>query len=165
MNELIKNRRSVREFSGERVSDEVIMEVVRAAMQAPSAKNGQPWLIHIEKNPEVIRKMSEEFPNLKFGHNASFVLVFLMNLNAPIPVMAPQDMSACVTMALLEAEHQGLGACWGGTYPREERMNQARRVFNLYGENYVPFAIVPMGPVVNKDAYRFVDRFDEGKLV
>lgn len=163
MHNLIKERRSVREYTGEAIDDAIILEIVKAAMQAPSAKNQQPWLIHIEKNKDVILKMADEFPNLKFGKDASCVLVFLMKTDAS--VMAPQDMASCVTMALLEAENQKVGACWGGVYPRVERMDLVRKVFNLNDESYVPFALVPLGTLEKKDAYRFIDRFSEDKLI
>ena len=164
MNNLIKNRRSVRSFLDQDISDDVVLEIVKASMQAPSARNQRPWLIHIERDKKVIEKMSQEFTSLKFAHNASCVLVFLMKTDESISVMAPQDMASSVTMALLEAENNHVGACWGGVYPREERMNLAREVFNLKDKNYVPFAIVPLGLTEDKNYY-FVDRFEKERLI
>ena len=87
-----------------------------------------------------------------------------MKTDESISIMAPQDMASSVTLALLEAENQGVGACWGGVYPREERMNLAREVFNLKDSSYLPFAIVPLG-YPEGEAYYFVDRFSEDRLV
>ena len=164
MHKLIKNRRSVRKFIDKDLEDKKVLEIVKASFQAPSAKNQQPWLIHIEKDPLTIKKMSEVLPNLKFASNAKCVLVYLMMQNENITVMAPQDMASSVTMGLLEAHHQGVGACWGGIYPKEERMNIVRDVFNLHDTSYVPFAIVPLGyPEDNQ--YYYIKRFDKKRLI
>lgn len=164
MNKIIKERRSVRKFIDKEIPDDIIKEIVKASMQAPSARNQQPWLIHIEKDKDVIKKMADSFPTLKWGANASCVLVYLMKTDESISIMAPQDMASSVTLALLEAENQSVGACWGGVYPREERMNLAREVFNLKDSSYLPFAIVPLG-YPEGEAYYFVDRFSEDRLV
>lgn len=39
----IYSRRSVRSFTGEAVSHETLIKILRAAMAAPSAVNLQPW--------------------------------------------------------------------------------------------------------------------------
>ncbi|MBR1610730.1 MAG: nitroreductase family protein, partial [Methanobrevibacter sp.] len=40
---LIFERKSVRKFTGEEVSDELIENLLKAGMQAPSSCNSQPW--------------------------------------------------------------------------------------------------------------------------
>ncbi|MBA3073405.1 MAG: nitroreductase family protein, partial [Anaerolineae bacterium] len=39
----IFNRRSIRKFTKQEISDETIETLLRAAMAAPSAGNQQPW--------------------------------------------------------------------------------------------------------------------------
>ena len=39
----IFKRRSIRKYTGELVSDELVERLLRAAMAAPSAGNEQPW--------------------------------------------------------------------------------------------------------------------------
>ena len=41
--EAIMTRRSIRKYTGERVPAEVVEQILRAAMAAPSAANEQPW--------------------------------------------------------------------------------------------------------------------------
>lgn len=43
MIDAIKKRKSVRIFQNKKVEPEKIENILRAAMQAPSATNGQPW--------------------------------------------------------------------------------------------------------------------------
>ena len=41
--ELVKNRRSIRKFKTDPVSDEHIDKILEVARQAPSGLNSQPW--------------------------------------------------------------------------------------------------------------------------
>ena len=41
--EVIRGRRTIREFQGRPVSDEILMKLLEAARYAPSAGNQQPW--------------------------------------------------------------------------------------------------------------------------
>ncbi len=53
----IYRRRSVRKFTDEPISDEVIQQLIDAAIHAPSGKNLQNWHFVVVRNPVVIQKM------------------------------------------------------------------------------------------------------------
>ncbi len=55
--ELMKKRRTVREFSSEPVPDEVIYNCIEAAGTAPSGAHMQPWHFVVVKNPEIKRQI------------------------------------------------------------------------------------------------------------
>lgn len=52
-------RRSIREFSDEPISPEVIENLVKTACTAPSGANKQPWTFCIVSDPELKRKIRE----------------------------------------------------------------------------------------------------------
>ena len=54
------------------------------------------------------------------------------------------DCSAATQNILLAARALGLGSCWIGVYPREERMKNLREMLGL-PENVIPFSIVSIG--------------------
>lgn len=57
MNEILKNiitRRSVRKFSSDKISDEILEQIITAGLYAPSAMNTQPWQLTVLKNDEII---------------------------------------------------------------------------------------------------------------
>ena len=59
----LSERRSVRQFSSEPVSHELIENAIRAAGTAPSGANQQPWTFVVVRDPEVkkrIRTAAEE---------------------------------------------------------------------------------------------------------
>ncbi len=55
--EMLRKRRSVREFSDRPVSREVIEGIVRAATTAPSGANKQPWRFVAVSKPELKHKI------------------------------------------------------------------------------------------------------------
>ncbi|MCI0450925.1 MAG: nitroreductase family protein [Candidatus Latescibacteria bacterium] len=55
----VGTRRSVRHFSDESVPREAILDCIRAAGQAPSGANKQPWTFVLVSNPDVKRRIRE----------------------------------------------------------------------------------------------------------
>ena len=60
MNEVEKNiatRRSIRKYSDKEISDEDILKLLKAAMQAPGSRMGaEPWEFLVVRNKETILK-------------------------------------------------------------------------------------------------------------
>ncbi len=54
---VIQDRRSIREFTAEPVSDQDLDMILEAARQAPSGENAQPWRFIIVKDEETRKKM------------------------------------------------------------------------------------------------------------
>ena len=54
---IIQDRRSIREFTDEPVSDEDLDMILEAARQAPSGENAQPWRFIIVKDEAMRKKM------------------------------------------------------------------------------------------------------------
>lgn len=66
---VMKKRRTVREFSAEPVPDEVIWHCIEAAGTAPSGANKQPWHFVVVKDPErkkQIRLAAEQEEKLNY---------------------------------------------------------------------------------------------------
>ncbi|MBW2176533.1 MAG: nitroreductase family protein [Deltaproteobacteria bacterium] len=58
--ELLKTRRSIRQFEDREVSLETIREIIRESCLAPSAANRQPWKFIIVQNRNFIKRLSDE---------------------------------------------------------------------------------------------------------
>jgi len=54
---VIQDRRSVREFTAEPISDHELDMILEAARQAPSGENAQPWRFIVVKDETLRRKM------------------------------------------------------------------------------------------------------------
>lgn len=162
--EIINTRRSVRTFQTKEVEKEKIELMLRAAMQAPSARNQQPWHFLVISKRETLTKLSEISPYNKMLKEAPLAIILLIDKESIIsPGMHIQDMSAAMENMMLEARSLGLGTCWMGTYPREDRMGAVIEVFNL-PEKYEPFAICAIGYPKDADAFKFIDRYNASRV-
>ncbi len=55
---VIQDRRSIREWTEEPVSEEDIVKILEAGRQAPSGENAQPWRFIIIKDPATRKKLA-----------------------------------------------------------------------------------------------------------
>lgn len=163
--EIINNRRSIRTYSDKAITKDEIMGIIRASMQAPSARNQQPWEFLVVTDKEKLVKCSEELANTRMLKGAKAAIIYLTDKrNLITPMMYPQDLSAAIQNGLLYATSIKIGTCWCGIYPNEERMNKVREVFNINKEYLEPFAVVALGHPLNEGDFRYIDRFDERKV-
>lgn len=58
--EAIKSRRSIRRYTDEPVSRDMLEEVIQAGRYAPSAENRQPWRFIVVTDRDVIARLSRE---------------------------------------------------------------------------------------------------------
>lgn len=143
--EAIINRRSIRKFTQENVTTEDINILLRAAMQAPSACNEQPWHFVVVRNEQMRKSLANELPYSKMAAHAPVVIVVCSDLNQDkAKGFWVQDCSAAIENMLLAAYGRELGAVWCGIHPVQEREDIVRKLLNLPG-NIIPFALVPVG--------------------
>ena len=72
--ELMRRRRTVREFSPDPVSIEIIQNAIRVAGTSPSGANQQPWRYVVVGDPEIkqrIREAAEEEEKESYEHRMS----------------------------------------------------------------------------------------------
>ena len=56
--EVINTRRSIREYADKQVSDDDILKIIKAGMQAPGSRLGaEPWEFVIVKDKETLAKL------------------------------------------------------------------------------------------------------------
>lgn len=158
----IFQRRSIRRYTGEKVADEAVQKLLRAAMAAPSAHNQQPWELIVIRNKETFTRIMEIHPYSTPLKEADLAIVVCGNTAREIGKgYWVQDCSAATQNILLEAQHLGLGAVWLGVYPREDRVNGLKELLNL-PEGVIPLSIIAIGyPAEQKEP---ADRFYEAKV-
>ncbi len=121
----LMTRRSVRSYTDEMPSKEVIEEIVKAGMNAPSGKNRQSAIILAVTN-RMVRDTLSRLNSVVIGRDdfdpffgAPVVLVVL----ADSTVYTWKEDGALVMGNLLNAAHaKGLGCCW---------VHRAREVFMI----------------------------------
>ncbi len=152
--ELIFKRRSIRKYTGEKVSAEMVENLLKAAMAAPSACAKDPFRFIVMDDPAVRATIAELLPNGPFLKDAPLGIMVLGDLDAAHmnnESYLLQDCSAAVENILLAAEAQGLGACLLGVHPRQERIVKIREYFKL-PEHILPISIIAVGhPAEHKE--------------
>ncbi|MBQ6789929.1 MAG: nitroreductase family protein [Paludibacteraceae bacterium] len=150
-NEAIENiltRVSVRQFTGDSISEAQLDTLLRAAMAAPSAINKQPWAFIVITDRDKIAQLGEALPYSRCSNHPAVAIIPCGDLTKAIPgEMAGfwiNDVSAATENLLLAAHAMGLGAVWTGLHPD---MNRAKIVQDMLGlpEHIIPLCIVPVG--------------------
>jgi nitroreductase len=134
--ELLKNRRSIRDFQEKEVPMDTVTDIIRESCLAPSSGNGQPWQFIIVSRKDMMKRLSDESkrsllsdiaqnpdsPAKKYEEilrNEEFNVFY----NAPclVYVIGPRDhrlldcdCSLFVCYFMLAAAARGLGTCWIG---------------------------------------------------
>lgn len=143
--EAINNRRSVRQYTSEPVSDEAVRQVLEAAMMSPSAGNGQPWQFIVVTDRELLNQIAEIHPHAGMSRTAAGGILVCGDLTVErYPGNWPADCSAATQNILLALHALGLGGVWTGIWPGEALMQDFRDLLGLPDE-VMPLAFVPYG--------------------
>lgn len=148
-------RRSIRQFTQEVIPEDLINDLLEAAMAAPSAVAKDPWHFIVLRSRASIDHLHACLPNGKMLAGANTALVVCGDINRAHDrelSFLLQDVSAAIENILLAASMLGLGACWLGIHPREERIAAVTRQFSL-PEGIIPVAGIALGwPAEHKEA-------------
>ncbi|MDF2568096.1 MAG: nitroreductase [Oscillospiraceae bacterium] len=161
--EEIFNRRSIRKFQDRPVEKEKIDKLLRAAMQAPSAANQQPWEFIVVEDKDTLNTLSEMSLYSKSVAGSGVTLVLLANSNDfKVSTAWQQDLGAAAQNILLEATHLELGAVWLGVATADSAVEYIKDLYRL-PEHIKPFALIAIGyPDGQKN--EFVDRYRAQKV-
>ena len=143
--EAIFTRRSIRRYSEKKIERKTVDKIIEAAMYAPSAVNKQPWhfiVFEDESKRNAIMDFHQSATMLsgakkcilvcydeKLQHDQGYGII---------------DCSAATQNILLAAHALGIGACWVGLHPRQNRVDSMHKLFDLPG-HIIPFSLVSLG--------------------
>ncbi len=162
--DFIFSRRSIRKFQARQVEKAVVLDILEAAAAVPSAMCRDPWRFLVIENRETLLKLSEIMPNGKFMVDAPMMIMVLGDIkeaHIESESYMLQDCSASIQNILLAINALGLGACWCGIHPREERIEGVKDLFSL-PENIIPVGGIVLGYPAEKKEPR--SRFNPDKV-
>ena len=151
---LFFGRRSIRLYSSAAVSEAMVEKLLESAMAAPSAAGKDPWRFVVIRNRPTLLEISTALPNGQMLASAALGIAVCGDLQAAHDQQLSyllQDCSAAVENLLLCAHILGLGACWLGVHPREQRVNALKRILSL-PPSVIPVAAIAIGhPAESKE--------------
>jgi nitroreductase len=109
--ELITNRRSMRKFTGEKLSLEDVVSIMKAALISPTSKRSNSWQFIVVDDKETLQKLSR-----CKEHSAAFLADAALAIVVTADPLASdiwiEDAAVASIMIQLQAEDLGLGSCW-----------------------------------------------------
>jgi len=146
--EIIKNRRSIREFKKQDLPQDIIEKLLEAARWAPSAGNVQPWAFVVAYSQKIKQNLSMAAFGQEDLEEASVVVVVCADEKLAEQsygvrgksLFCIQDTAAAVQNIMLTAYSLGLGSCWIGAF-KEDEVRQVIKAPN----GMRPIALIPVG--------------------
>ncbi len=142
--EAIFTRRSIRKYTKQPVSDEVLKELLAAAMCAPSAGNRQPWHFIVINDHKVIDEIPKYHRYAQMLGEAAVAIVVCCDVTLERSGLGFEDCSAATQNILLAAHAMGLGAVWLGISVPGEQADPTQKLLNI-PENIKPVSIISIG--------------------
>jgi nitroreductase len=158
----IYERRSIRAYTGDKLTQAEISSLLKAAMNAPSGMNTQPWQFVVIDDDELIDRFVEYnrfWAPLKSA-GVGIVLCGDLTRNKDRDYLLI-DIAAATENLIIEAQSMGLATCWLGVGPGSERTDAVAALINA-PDTVRPVSMVAVGrPAETKEAN---DRYLEDRI-
>jgi nitroreductase len=128
MIELMRKRRSIRKFTGEKVDPETIGLLIEALLRAPSSRGINPWEFVVVDDKELLSRLAltKEHGSEFLGNAPLAIVVCADSTKSDVWIEDCAIASIIVQMAALSL---GLGSCWAQI---RNRMHDGRQTAEEY---------------------------------
>ncbi len=114
---MIENRRSVRRYTGEPVSDENLKKILQAGLLGPTGHNAKACEFVVVKDKEMLEALSKcrpAGPGMLAGADTAIVVL----TDGDKQDVWAEDGSIAMTLMHLMADSLGVGSCWVQVHKR-----------------------------------------------
>ncbi|BCS55346.1 nitroreductase family protein [Geobacter sp. SVR] len=111
MIELVRNRRSIRRYTAQRIDRTTLDLLVETLLRAPSSRNINPWEFVVVDEPAILETLAtaKEHGSAFFKGAAAGIVVCADETKSDVWV---EDCSIAAIMVQMVAQSVGLGSCW-----------------------------------------------------
>ena len=165
--EIMQNRRSIRKYTGEEVTEEKLRTILQAGLLSASSRGRRPWEFIVVKEKTMLEKMSQcRVGSAKMLAGADTAVVVLgMEDETDVWV---EDCSIVMSNMHLMADSLGVGSCWVQGRLRQTPDGQTTEEYlrELLGfpENYRLEAILSLGMPKTRKPATALDELDMDKI-
>lgn len=111
MLELLRTRRSIRQFEQRAIPPEMVEQLVEAILRSPSSRGRNPWRIILVDERQMLENLSQcKTTGAQFLAGAALGIVVLGD--EPVTDVWVEDCSIASAVAHFAAHSMGLGSCW-----------------------------------------------------
>lgn len=121
---LIRKRRSIRKFTDKQISQDDVVELMKAALLSPSSMGKQAWEFVVIEDKETLGRLAKCKDHGSELLSGAALAVAVLG-DSSISDVWIEDASTAALMIQLQAEELGLGSCWV-------------QVRNRYQDNEIP---------------------------
>jgi len=142
--DLIRSRKSVRNFIYKKIDNDTIKEILDCGRWAPSGQNCQPWKVCIVAHPTVKRMIAEQSKYGGIIESAYLNFVVFLDLERGYDrVKDILAVGAFIQNMLLAVHAKGLGAVWiGEILKNKEKISE---IFKFSPERYELMGVLTVG--------------------
>ncbi len=167
--EAIMNRKSIRRYKGDPIPEDMFTRILEAARWAPSGKNLQPWKFIVVRDKHLRQELAVASARQLFMAEAPVTIVACGFPEESYAHMGRYmkswsvDVAIAVEHLMLQAQEEGLGTCWIGSFEEEEvkailRIPEKVRVLALTPLGYPdehpdPGTRKPLDEIISYDSY------------
>ena len=165
--ELTRRRRSVRRYGEKRIDDEIINEIMKVALTAPTSFGHKPVEYVVVRDKYMIRKIGacKQMGGSQINGADAVIVVMVKTADKRQAEFWIEDGAIASAYILLAAEQYGLGACWVHIRNRMgQRGTSDQEIRSLLGvpEGYSVLNLVAIGEKAEtKKAYTDADLHTE----
>lgn len=158
--DILLNRRSVRLFSDEEVTDNELDYLIKVGFSAPSARNQNSRQFIIIDDKNVIEELSKISLGAKVLKNANKVIGVIGYNDGTLlsPDFIEADLAAATENILLAATNINLGSCWIGVSPVKDRSLAAGKILNVNDNQYV-YSLIAIGHLKSNFEFNYKDKY------
>lgn len=142
----ILQRRAIRTYTDEAVTDSQLQLLLKAGMYAPSAMNTQPWEFIVIKERQTLENLADICKYWGPVARAPLGIVVCGHVSGSknIEAFTVQDCSAATENILCAATGLGLGGVWLGCYGVPERVQKVSEVLGV-PDGVLPISVLAIG--------------------
>lgn len=157
MEEIFK-RRSIRKYTNQEISNEILSKILKAGMNAPTARNQKPFEFIVVKDKNLLSSLAKTKPSSSFIENSNIAIIVL---GKKLNDFLEQDLSAVTQNILLEATHFNIGSCWIGITPNKDYEKYIRDLLNI-PDDIIVFNMISLG--YSDESKENNDYYDEFRI-
>lgn len=162
------HRRSIRQYTDEKVTHEQLAQIVRAGLLSPTGKNKRDWEFVIIEDRTTLDKLAEARAGGASKMLAGATAAIAVFGNAAVTDVWCEDCSIAMSNMHLMADNLGLGSCWiqGRLRMATDIITTGDYVREILGvpENYELEAILSIGIPAKRPAARTLEDTDMSKV-
>jgi len=146
--DLLKKRRSIRQFKKQAVEPQKIDALIEAAVRTPTSRGNNPWDFIVVTDPEIIQLLSKAKAHGS-GFLAQVPLAIVFSADTTKSDVWIEDCSIAAMMVQMTAEDLALGSCWAQIrlrpHNKQKSSNEYIREVLALPESHVVECVIGIG--------------------